>query len=115
MFQQRQLNDVYQQVEVSIAVGVTGGTITAGSTITRTAACTIGLGTTPAQFAQGDILECIPPAGAGFPSNLIIQAWPTATPGTCVIALLNCGSTNAGFANTANYTIIAKRITSQLI
>jgi hypothetical protein len=118
MFQQRQLNDVYQQMEVSVTAPTTPGTITGGAgQHIAPVPCTIGSSGSPeaAQFALGDVLEVIANTNAGNIAGLQIVAWPTATPGTCILGYQNATAGSITPVANSTYTIIAKRITTQLI
>jgi hypothetical protein len=66
MFQQRQLNDLYQLMEVSFTTSVTPGTLTAGTAgrVTGVACSIAGNSANPALLTLGDALEIVAPAGA---------------------------------------------------
>lgn len=113
MFQQRQLNEIYQLVEVSktaaLSVGAVGNNAVAGPAVV---ACTIG--GSPATFALGDTLEVYAPASAAL-NGVVLVASPSPTPGSCFITGIN--STGGSVTPTAStvYTIVAKRVTPTLI
>jgi hypothetical protein len=117
MFQQRQLNDLYQLMEVSFTAAVAPGIIASGAAARVSTTCTTGSPSSPsqdlAQFNIGDNIEVIAPASAGNLAGLIIQAWPSAQ-GTCLITFYNQSGGNITPVS-ANYTIVAKRITAQLL
>ena len=117
MFQQRQINDIYQLVEVSFSGTVSPGAITTGSKAVVTVACVVGGAgnTSPATFALGDDLEVIAPSAAGATGGLIIQANPTSTPGTCTIAFFNASGGTITLTSSTGWVIFAKRVTPQLI
>jgi hypothetical protein len=106
MFQQRQLNELYD-VEVSFSAAASPGAITNGSVVAATNACTLS-GGAAATFALGDVLEVVPPAGAAL-NGVEVKAFPTATAGTCNLVFLN--NTGGSVTPTASsvYKIIAKR------
>lgn len=117
MFQQRQLNEIFQFIEVSYTGTVNPGGITTGSKAVVTVACVIGGpgNTSPATFALGDDLEVIPAAAAGALGGLIIQASPTATAGTVTLSFFNSsGGTITPTSSTA-WVIVGKRITPTLV
>ena len=117
MFQTRQYEEINPLVEVSRCVA-TPGAITTGTTVNvATAVCTVGaqgVGTSPATFALGDQLEVFPSAAAAT-NGIIVQAAPTATPGTCTLSFAN--PTGGSITPTAGavYTIIATRINAGTI
>ena len=114
MFQQRQLNEIYAQYEVSNSAAASPGAITNGSLVQATNACTIQGTTSPATFALGDSLEVIAPASAAL-NGVEVKAFPTATAGTCNLVFLNnTGGTVTPTASSV-YRIIAKRFRNDLI
>jgi len=121
MFQTRQLNDIYQLVEVSWTLSITPGAITTGSHAVSGANCFTGgpvsalASAQPANFNLGDQLEVIAPASIGAMTGLIIQAWPTgAANGNCTIAFFNASSGTITPAS-GQYIIVARRYTPELI
>jgi hypothetical protein len=64
MFQQRQLNDVYQLVEVSNSPSFTPGAVGNNAIVGSSQACVLGtqVGAPAATFTLGDELEVIAPA-----------------------------------------------------
>jgi hypothetical protein len=116
MFQQRQINDVYQLVEVSSATIGSPGALTTTSFANTLQAFTVGangVGTAPATFTQGDILMIIPSAGVAI-NGVDVFAQVTSTVGSARVVWMNqSGSTITPAAGV--YTIIAIRITPQLI
>jgi hypothetical protein len=79
MFQSRQINEIYNLVEVSYA-GFTLSSTTSGSIATQNVQFVLNsaTGTIPATFGPGDILELYPTAAVGSLGGLIIQAVPGA-------------------------------------
>lgn len=107
MFQQRQINDVMQLLEVSTAT-IAPGAVTSGSTPVYAAVAFAG-----ATFALGDQLEIFPSAAAAT-NGVLVSATPTATPGTAGVYFQN--TTGGTITPTsAKYTIVATRITPTLI
>ena len=117
MFQQRQLNDVFQLLEVSYTGTVNPGGITTGSKAVVTVACVVGgiSNTSPATFTLGDDLEIIPAAGAGALGGLIITAQPTATAGTCTISFYNASTGTITPTSSTGWVVVGKRITPTLV
>ena len=117
MFTSRQFNELFLE-EVATTGPLTTGSITSGNSKTLTVACVAGnisaVGTAPATFQLGDILEvCLPP-DANNPNGLIVDAWPTATQGTCVIALYNSSGAPKNANTTLGYTIVARRVPANI-
>lgn len=112
MFASRQFEEIYSLIERSVCVA-TPGAITTGSTANvAAAACTVGaagVGTSPATFALGDRLEVFPSAGAAT-NGIIVNAAPTATPGTCTLSFVNPTGGTITPAAGAAYVIVAQRI-----
>jgi hypothetical protein len=115
MLQQRQLNDIYQLLEISFTAASTPGAITNGSVVSSTPlACTLQGTTNPATFALGDNLEVIAPASAAL-NGVQVAAYPLATAGSCNLVFTNnTGGTVTPTAATV-YKIIAKRFTATVI
>jgi hypothetical protein len=118
MFQQRQLNEIFPLIEVSFSATGTPGALTTGTAGRVTVACFVGgpgaANTSPATFALGDDLEVVVPATAGNMAGMIVSATPSATPGTCTIAFQNA-SAGTITPTTAQYTIVAKRLTNLVV
>ena len=112
MFQQRQLNDVHQLVEVSSGVA-TPGAVGNGSTVGVSVAFTTS-GGAPATFALGDYLQIYPSAAAAC-NGVNVSAAAGPTPGTAVINFQNATGGSVTPVAGAKYTIIAIRITPTLI
>lgn len=117
MFQQRQLNDVYQLIEVSFALAVSPGAITTGSKAVVTVVPVVGgpsSSNPAATIALGDRVEVTASAAVGNVGGLIIRAEPTGvTPGQIIISFYNA---SAGTITPASgtYTVIAYRPTPTL-
>lgn len=107
MFQQRQLNDIMQLMEVSTAT-IAPGAVTSGSTPVYSATAFPG-----ATFALGDQLEIFPAAGTAC-NGILVSATPTGTVGTAGVYFQN---TTGGTITpvSGKYTIVATRITPTLI
>lgn len=106
MFQQRQVNDVMQLIEVSKAT-IAPGTVNSAST-TYSATAFPG-----ATFALGDQLEIFPPAVAAT-NGVLVSAAPTGTAGTAGVYFQNNTGGNVAIVS-GTYTIVATRITPTLI
>ena len=116
MFQQRQLNDVYQLIEVSFATVTSPGAITSGNkAVVSLIAPVLGSinGTQSATFNLGDFIEAIPSAAVGSLGGLLIEAQPTAS-GVCAISFYNA-SAGTITLNTAAWTFVVQRFTNTLI
>lgn len=113
MFQQRQLNDIYQLVEVSVTAAVSVGAVNNNS-VAGPAVVACKAGGNPATFALGDTLEVYAPAGAAL-NGVVLLASPSTTAGSCFLTAVN--TTGGAVTPTASsiYTIVAKRVTPQLI
>ena len=116
MFQQRQLNDIYQLVEVSFAT-VSPGAITTGSKAVVTVTPVLGsaTGTQNATIALGDSVEVIPSAGVGSVAGLVITALPTGVSAGQVIVSFYNASAGTITPTSGTYTFVAKRYTNTLI
>ena len=115
MFQQRQINDIYQLVEVSYAA-VSPGAITTGSKAVVTVNPVVGgvSGTSPSQCILGDqVLQVIAPASAGNLGGLIISAQVSAA-GAMVVSFFNASAGTITPAS-AVYTIVTARFTPTLV
>jgi hypothetical protein len=116
MFQQRQLTDIYGDMEVSFAT-VTPGTVGANSGVFLIVTPVIGGAgtgnTTMATVLPGDIIDAVPPASAGSLAGLLIN-----------VSVVAAGSYSVNFYNTtgspitptsAIWTFVAKRLRPDLI
>jgi hypothetical protein len=115
MLQQRQWNEIVGFVEVSNTPALTPGAVGNGTTVAVSAACTLQGTTSPATFALGDNLQAvIAPASAAL-NGLVIQAAPTATPGTCLVYFTN--QTGGAITPVAGsvYKIIAQRYRADIV
>jgi len=114
MFQQRQLNDVHQLVEVSTTT-LSPGAVGNGVTVGVSGACLIGgISGNPATFAVGDYLQVYPSAAAAC-NGVNVSAAAGPTPGTAVFNFQNATGGSVTPVAGAKYTIIAIRITPSLI
>jgi hypothetical protein len=116
MFQQRQVNDIEQLLEISFAQTVSPGPITSGSSVNVTVTAVLGsiYGTQPGSCVLGDQIEVVVPAGAAPIAGVQVQAQPTGTPGQVGITFLNSSGSTVT-PTSANYTLITKRYTKTLI
>ena len=112
MFQQRQINDVYQLVEVSQTPAFTPGAVGNNSVLGSSQACTLGGTTNPATFAIGDELEVFPTTVTAT-NGIHVAAAPTSVAGTAIITFVN-GSGGGVTPVSGVYKIVAKRITPTL-
>ena len=115
MFQQRQINDIYQLVEVSFAT-VAPGAITTGSKASVTVSPVIGggAGLSASQCVLGDqVLQVIAPAGAGNLGGLIISGQVSAA-GQVTVSFFNA-STGTITPTSAVYTFVIARFTPTLL
>jgi hypothetical protein len=115
MFQQRQLNDVYQLMEVSVTAPFTIGSIAPNVGQHINVTCSIGgTGVEPAQFNLGDSLEVIFSSNFGSLAGFNYQAWPVSA-GVAQIVFNNSSAGTITPNANGTATIIAKRITPQLM
>lgn len=110
-FAQRQLNEIYSQIEVSFAT-VNPGAITTGSKAAVTVTPVVGGpgsgNTLPSQCALGDSVDVIPSAAAGNVSGLLITASVSAA-GTIIVGFFNAtGGTIT--PTSAVWTFVTKRL-----
>lgn len=118
MFQQRQLNEVYQLIEVSFALSVNPGAITTGSKAVVTVTPVTGGASSSnpnATIALGDRVEVTAQAAVGNVAGLIIRAEPTGvSPGQIIISFYNA---SAGTITpvSGTYTVVAYRFTPTVI
>jgi hypothetical protein len=111
MLQSRQINEIYNLVEVSFA-GFTLTSTTSGLNATQVVTFVLNsaTGTVPATFLPGDVIELYPSAAVGSLGGLIISATPVAgSNGQLTIAIKNA----AGATVTPSlgvWTCIAKRV-----
>jgi hypothetical protein len=115
MFQSRQINEIYNLVEVSFAT-FTLAASNAGTTFTQNTNFVLNNLNSPfsvATFALGDIIELYPSASVGTVGGLVIQGTPTSTPGQLTLAVFNrSGSTITPGAG--QWICVAKRIAPNL-
>jgi hypothetical protein len=110
MFQSRQINDIYNLVEVSF-VNFTLTSTTGGTTTTQTGiAPTLGApgSNAPATFQAGDIIELYPSAAVGPLAALLLGAYPSAQ-GILTIAILNRSAATVT-PSAGVWTVVAKRV-----
>jgi hypothetical protein len=112
MFQTRQLEDVFQQVEISTATISPGAVANGAANAVYVAAAFTTPGGVAASFNAGDYLIVIPPLGAAV-NGVSIDATGTATAGTAGVAFTNVTGGSITPAS-GKYTIIAIRITPTL-
>src|SRR5271165_4814874 len=108
MFQQRQMNDVHQLVEISKGVA-TPGAVGNGATVGVSVAFTLGgIAGNPATFALGDYLQVYPSAAA-VTNGINVTAAPGPTAGTAVLNFQNATGGSITPLAGASYTIVAMR------
>lgn len=110
MLQSRQINEIYNLVEVSYAGFQLSSTTTGAIAVQSiTFVLNSAVGTVPATFMPGDLIELYPSAAVGSVAGLIITAIPLATAGQLAISVKNvAGSTISPALGV--WTCIAKRI-----
>lgn len=117
MFQQRQFEEIQPFVEISFGVSTPGAVASGAATLVgATMACVVGGpgNTSPATFGLGDRLEVYPSAAAAA-NGLSINAFPTATQGTCQLYFTNITGGSITPIAGAKYTVVATRITPTTI
>lgn len=114
-FANRQLEEIYCFIEVSVTPALSPGSVGNGATVAVSAACTLQGTTTPATFALGDELDdVIAPASANL-NGIVVFAAPGPTPGTCFVYFQN--QTGGAITPTAGsvYKIVAKRYRNDIV
>lgn len=117
MFQPRQVDEIQAQTEISFGVATPGAVASGAATLVGAGvACVVGGpgNTSPATFALGDQLEVYPSAAAAC-NGLSVNAFPTATAGTCELYFTNITGGSITPVAGAKYTIVATRLNPTVV
>jgi hypothetical protein len=116
MFQQRQLNDVYQLVETGFTSSGNPGTVSAGNVQHLTLSVYTGANADtadPAQVTLGDQVDIIATLGTASVAGLIVQATPVAAGSVEIMFYNTTGSPIV--PGIVSYIILSKRLTPTVL